>query len=102
MSTQYHYSKEVDSTTLARSRSFTTFPVRIHKNDAQAQKASHQFVKEWKRIVNDKRFDVNVSQSPVGHFASLVLPECLPERLPFAAKGFDYVAAVDGTLSLVK
>lgn len=100
MSQQYQYSKEVNSAALARSRSFTTFPVRIHKNDARAQKATHQFVKEWKRI--NQRFDVNVAQSPVGHFASLVLPECLPQRLAFASKAFDYVAAIDGRLSDAK
>lgn len=102
MSQQYQYSKEVDRATLARSRSFTTFPVRIHKNDARAQKASRQFVKEWKHVAGNKQFDVNVAQSPVGHFASLALPECLPERLAFAAKAFDYITAVDGTSPLVK
>jgi hypothetical protein len=102
MPQQYQYSKEVDCDTIARSRSFTTFPVRIHKNDAQSQRISNQFIKEWKRIIGgDKRFDANVAQSPVGHFVSLAIPECLPERLAFAWKAFDYAVALDGMLSLV-
>ncbi|OBT61055.1 hypothetical protein VE03_09144 [Pseudogymnoascus sp. 23342-1-I1] len=100
MSQQYQYSKEVDPATLARSRSFTTLPVRIHKNDHHAQKASHQFSKEWKRFAKANKFDVNFSQSPMGHFASLVLPECLPERLAFAAKAFDFITAVDDATDL--
>lgn len=97
---QYQHSTEIDSATLARSGSFTTLPVRIHRNDVQAQKASNQFIREWKRIVGDKRFDLNVNQSPVGHVASLMFPECLPERLAFIAKACDFVTAVDGTFSL--
>ncbi|KFZ18221.1 hypothetical protein V501_01334 [Pseudogymnoascus sp. VKM F-4519 (FW-2642)] len=96
MSLQYQYSQEVDPAEVAKSRSFTTFPVRVHKDNARTQKASNQFIKEWKRIVGDKRFDLNVAQSPVGHFASLLVPECLPERLAFVAKGCDFATAVDG------
>ncbi|KFY29535.1 hypothetical protein V493_02301 [Pseudogymnoascus sp. VKM F-4281 (FW-2241)] len=97
---QYQHSTEVDSATLARSGSFTTLPVRIHRNDVQVQKASNQFIREWKRIVGDKRFDLTVSQSPVGHAASLMFPECLPERLAFIAKACDFVTAVDDATDL--
>lgn len=94
---QHQYSNELDPAILATSRSFTTLSVRVHKNDARAQKTSKKFAKEWKRIIGDMaKFDVNLAQGPAGHFSSLAVPECPPGRLAFATRAFDYITAVDG------
>ncbi|KFX96691.1 hypothetical protein O988_05211 [Pseudogymnoascus sp. VKM F-3808] len=100
MSPEYQFSEEVDPATLQRFNCFTTLPVRLHKNNDIARKAHRQFAKEWKAIIKDEKLDVDFRQSPVGHIASLALPECLPERLAFAAKALDYILAVDDATDL--
>ncbi|PGH00565.1 hypothetical protein AJ79_08168 [Helicocarpus griseus UAMH5409] len=99
---QYQYSREIVPATVAKSRSFTSFPVRIHKHDSLAQKASIAFVKEYKNVCGSRLFDSNASQSPIGHFTSLVIPECHPERLALAVKILDLGAIEDDVIELPK
>jgi hypothetical protein len=92
----YQYSTEVDRAVLQTSPFFSTFQTRIHKYDPTARKTSISYLAEWKAASGNLKFNHSGGQGPSGHWASLALPECLPSRLEFLTKVFDYICIEDG------
>ncbi|KAJ6099240.1 isoprenoid synthase domain-containing protein [Penicillium canescens] len=86
----YQYSEELDATSRANSPSFTTLPVRIRKDNSRSQKICAKFLAAWSKI------GVKYSSTPVGtqcsfgHFVSLVIPECPPDKIALITKLCDY------------
>ncbi|OJJ46868.1 hypothetical protein ASPZODRAFT_141650 [Penicilliopsis zonata CBS 506.65] len=65
---------------------FTTLPIRIHKEDHVAEEGSQRFVQDLNYIVTDKTAPkTGCLSSPVGNYASVIYPECLPDRLEVVA-----------------
>lgn len=76
---------------------FTTLPIRLHTRDDLANEATDKFVKDWARCIGDGRERTTFfSYSPVGSWASLLIPEAFSERIGILAYLFDLGLIQDG------
>ncbi|KAE8363230.1 isoprenoid synthase domain-containing protein [Aspergillus caelatus] len=100
---RYEYSVEVDKSALEGTGFCITFPIRVHREDGLARAVSAQFLQDYSAATEQKSLDLSLGAScPLGHFASLVIPECCPKRLPYAAKMFEYMHFEDDRLEAPK
>ncbi|KAE8135063.1 isoprenoid synthase domain-containing protein [Aspergillus pseudotamarii] len=100
---RYVYSVEVDKSALDGTGFRTTLPIRIHQEDDLARAASAQLLKDYSAATEQKSLDLSLRAScPLGHFASLVIPECCPKKLSYAAKMFEYMNFEDDQLDSPK
>ena len=94
----FQYSKEVDSATIEGTPSFTTLPIRVHRDDLRARKASRRFRTTWEAAGGSRSSSPLMpgGEAPVGHIMSLTLPECCPDRLEVVTKMADYMCLENG------
>lgn len=72
----------VDADTVRKTGAFTTLPVRIHKHNVVADKATLESIKDWHDHIGDNWETKSGSAcSPVGNWCSFIFSEALPERL---------------------
>lgn len=87
----FYYSKEVPRKIIEGTPSFTTLPVRIHRDDARARKASQRFRAAWAAASTDSTQQLMPAiDTPFGHLVSLAMPECSPDLLELVAKLLDF------------
>lgn len=89
------FSKAIDPHTFSKWPTFMILPVRIHKDDALARKATQRFQAEW-RAANGANLSTFAGENPFGHIASLTIPECIPARLAIMTKAYDYLCLENG------
>lgn len=90
---EFENSDHVDSQTVAESCS-TRLNVRKSRYGHLAERASEDFLKEWKSACGTEFLGC---QSPVtGHIISLGLPEISPTRISVITKLSDFLFAIDG------
>jgi hypothetical protein len=97
----FQYSKEVPLKTIESTISFTTLPIRVHKDDTRATKASRRFRAAWAAASTDRTQLIRSSETPLGHVISLAVPECPLDRLEVGAKLWDYGCLENGQSSLI-
>jgi ophiobolin F synthase len=91
------HSIPIDPAEVRKTGSFTTLPVRIHRQNDLADAANHKLLKDWDRYIGDgqekKTFG---SLCELGNLCSLVCPEVEPERLRVLAYGVELGFIHDG------
>lgn len=96
----YQYSEELDAISCANSPSFTTLPVRIRKDNSRSQKICAKFLAAWSKIGVKSTSPPLGTQCSFGHFVSLVIPECPPDKIALITKLCDYGFIENGWLSI--
>ena len=93
----YPNSDPVDRLALEASGCLTTLPVRCSKSQDVANSTSRAFCQEWNNagIKGDLRHS---SFDPKGHFFTLSVPECLPERVEVGTRMYDLAFYNDGLM----
>lgn len=94
----FRYSTEVDPVTVRAAGCFTTLPVRFHRDEIDAIRASKRMEKDWELAFGEQPFSEGC-QSPHGHLSAVSLPECIPERIGIATYIMDYMLHHDGMFS---
>ncbi|KAI9774496.1 MAG: hypothetical protein M1839_001684 [Geoglossum umbratile] len=86
----FTHSIPIDPAEVRKTGSFTTLPVRIHRQNDLADAANHKLLKDWDRYIGDgqekKTFG---SLCELGNLCALVCPEVEPERLRVLAYGVE-------------
>lgn len=91
----FEYSKEVLWAAIKGTRSFTTLLIRVHRDDSRANKATRRFRRAWSAASGGTQ-SIPLMKAPIGHCASLVIPDCSPDQLELIAKLGDYWGLKDG------
>lgn len=91
------HSEPLDDAQLQECDVFTTFPSRVHKLNAQtveaAKLANYEITSamgQWKPGLPCKL------NSSIGYATSVLIPECLPERLDTVTMGLELATIYDG------
>lgn len=100
MSDFYYYSKEVPRKTIEGTESFTTLPIRIHRDDARVRKASKRFRAAWAAASTDSTQVMPSIETPFGFALSMTFPECPPSMLDVGARLVDYSFLENGQFFL--
>lgn len=82
---------------IAKSCTFTSLPIRIHRDEHLAAAGSDSIDKDWEDVFGKKPTSFGC-RSPYGHLTALSIPEAIPERLAICAYIMDYMLYHDGQI----